>query len=506
MSNTNDSLPKADPRAQHQKTVFMGDFDDDLKVFFDSFAPMDKDTMGGRCVFETKRMTTFMQDEFQFENIQGETFADGVRAFKLGKPIENTEEGTVFHFQNEEQLYEGDRVRVQNHGEGVVNKRHPGGVVGVKLDSGKEFPRISRWALTILERVPRTDEQADVPKFSISREEILSWQSSFRAYFDENFIREHLVSKENYDYEDCQSYIMELLSGKSPNGKPAWAAKFVARISQAPIFCLFDSKIIRRKPSPDDWAHNIYCVSQPGVDFAGRNHDDEDIYRYVQNWKTLYTLDDEGKLAYPNGRDFIPNKHDVAILNESILRSDLERSTYVRLRACDEIGIQFVCETAIGCGVFAGDFIGIGAKVRHLVASSIRSVLEKETFKNIQCVIFALPIFGMIEHSNYKQFIDAFDGYSGQIPICFMDNSAHQIAYECAKRGYKASELNPADSHCVFGEYWQNMGPGTEEKFALTTAGLLTQHHAINSKFVLNEKSFVPIETKSKRFFEKSSM
>ncbi|CAF4186982.1 unnamed protein product, partial [Adineta steineri] len=36
------------------------------------------------------------------------------------------------------------------------------------------------------------------------------------------------------------------------------------------------------------------------------------------------------------------------------------------------------------------------------------------------------------------------------------------------------------DSHGVFGEYWQNRGPAVEEKLALTTLGLLVQHHLIN--------------------------
>ncbi|CAF5051995.1 unnamed protein product, partial [Rotaria sp. Silwood1] len=36
------------------------------------------------------------------------------------------------------------------------------------------------------------------------------------------------------------------------------------------------------------------------------------------------------------------------------------------------------------------------------------------------------------------------------------------------------------DSHGVFGEYWQNRGPAVEEKLALTTMGLLVQHHLIN--------------------------
>lgn len=46
----------------------------------------------------------------------------------------------------------------------------------------------------------------------------------------------------------------------------------------------------------------------------------------------------------------------------------------------------------------------------------------------------------------------------------------HKLARTAAKY-FKTSELNPADSHNIFGEYWQNLGPGTEEKLALTTAG-----------------------------------
>ncbi|CAF4078973.1 unnamed protein product, partial [Rotaria sordida] len=58
-----------------------------------------------------------------------------------------------------------------------------------------------------------------------------------------------------------------------------------------------------------------------------------------------------------------------------------------------------------------------------------------------------------------------------------------------ARQGFIVSELNPADSHGVFGEYWQNRGPAVEEKLALTTVGLLVQHHLINTE-VLNENNY----------------
>ncbi|CAF5151418.1 unnamed protein product, partial [Rotaria sp. Silwood1] len=63
-----------------------------------------------------------------------------------------------------------------------------------------------------------------------------------------------------------------------------------------------------------------------------------------------------------------------------------------------------------------------------------------------------------------------------------------------ARRGFLVSELNPADSHGVFGEYWQNRGPAVEEKLALTTVGLLVQHHLIN-KEVLNENNYRFLKT-----------
>jgi hypothetical protein len=46
-----------------------------------------------------------------------------------------------------------------------------------------------------------------------------------------------------------------------------------------------------------------------------------------------------------------------------------------------------------------------------------------------------------------------------------------------------------AIAHGVFGEYWQNRGPAVEEKLALTTVGLLVQHHLINPQ-VLDSKNY----------------
>jgi len=60
----------------------------------------------------------------------------------------------------------------------------------------------------------------------------------------------------------------------------------------------------------------------------------------------------------------------------------------------------------------------------------------------------------------------------------------HRLTVAIARYGFVVSELNPADSHGVFGEYWQNRGPAVEEKLALTTLGLLVQHHLINPEVI----------------------
>ncbi|CAF0768022.1 unnamed protein product [Adineta steineri] len=161
----------------------------------------------------------------------------------------------------------------------------------------------------------------------------------------------------------------------------------------------------------------------------------------------------------------------------------------LRLRACDEEGVQVVVETGIGLGVFSGKHIGVDTIVRTASAVAIRRVLEEDgpSYKNIRAVVFALPIFdkkrsGRRTDDTFDSFVHEFQEpqYAGLIPVLIADQDMHRLTVAIARAGFIASELNPADSHGVFGEYWQNRGPAVEEKLALTTVGLLVQHHLIN--------------------------
>jgi len=164
----------------------------------------------------------------------------------------------------------------------------------------------------------------------------------------------------------------------------------------------------------------------------------------------------------------------------------------LRLKAQDDLGIQVVVEVGLGLGVFAGDALGIGNTVRHLSALALQRVLQEETFKNIRLVVLSLPIFRKGDNYDFyeKVFSRDKEPYTGSIPVLLMDQDMHAIALAAAGAGFLVGELNPADSHGVFGEYWQNFGPGTEEKLALTTCGLLTQHHVVNPS-VMDKKSYV---------------
>jgi hypothetical protein len=165
------------------------------------------------------------------------------------------------------------------------------------------------------------------------------------------------------------------------------------------------------------------------------------------------------------------------------------RMARLRLQACDREGVQIVVETGIGLGVFAGKHIGIDEIVRALSAQAIRTVLEEDgpSYKKILAVVFALPIFDTELRDGrrqdvYQAFVDEFenDTYKGIVPVLIADQDMHRLTVYIAEAGFVVSELNPADSHGVFGEYWQNRGPAVEEKLALTTLGLLVQHHLIN--------------------------
>ncbi|CAF4439348.1 unnamed protein product, partial [Adineta steineri] len=152
---------------------------------------------------------------------------------------------------------------------------------------------------------------------------------------------------------------------------------------------------------------------------------------------------------------------------------DLIRMARLRLYACDKEKVQIVVETGIGLGVFAGKSIGIDAVVRALSAKAIRTVLEQEgpNYKYIRGVVFALPVFDSDIRNGrrddvYQAFVDEFDQskYNGCIPVLIADQDMHRLTVAITYEGFTVSELNPADSHGVFGEYWQNRGPAVEEK------------------------------------------
>ncbi|UJR14181.1 hypothetical protein I4U23_001176 [Adineta vaga] len=287
-----------------------------------------------------------------------------------------------------------------------------------------------------------------------------------------------------------KTFLRRALQGLTKSGAEAFAMKFVVRISQCPILMEFDAHLIQRELK-HDWPHRIKLVSVTGIDFAGRIHDINDITTYVANWPDVYEIDPRTGFPFVyNGRDFrIKAKAPRAQLLEQQLLADLMRMARLRLYACDKEGIQVVVETGIGLGVFAGRHIGIDARVRALSARAIRQVLEEDgaIFENIVAIVFALPIFANDLREGrrddvYQAFVDEFDRskYKGCVPVLIADQDMHRLTVWIAMSGYRVSELNPADSHGVFGEYWQNRGPAVEEKLALTTVGLLVQHHLIN--------------------------
>jgi hypothetical protein len=382
--------------------------------------PMDKTgSMSGDCDFETTQMETFLSKTFGFMNIDGKDIVQGVKAFQLGKSL---------------------------------NTMKPNNII--------RFPH----------------KVAD--SFAMSVQEIIDWQRSYAVYADKTIKG---MSKE---------FLLHALRGLSRYGEEAFRMKFVVRISQCPILMEFDARIIPREPT-ESWPNRIKLVSVTGIDFAGRIHDADDIRTYVSNWPDVYEIDPRKKLPLVyNGRDF-RRRHNGprGKLDEERVRDDLMRMARLRLRACDREKVEIVVETGIGLGVFAGRGIGIDEIVRSLSAFAIRRVLEEDgsSYRHIRGIVFALPMFDDDQQNGRRQetyhaFVDAFskDKYQGPIPVLVADQDMHRLTVAIARLGFTVSELNPADSHGVFGEYWQNRGPAVEEKLALTTMGLLVQHHLIN--------------------------
>ena len=390
--------------------------------------PMDKrGPMSGHCDPETTQMERFLSREFGFENIPHQYIVDGVKSFRLNNNPDTLDPKKVI-----------------------------------------EFPKPSN------------------SSFKMQVGEILRWQSSYAVYADRRI-----------SGMDAK-FLCRALQGLSTDGEEAFRMKFVVRISTSPILMEFDARVIKRELH-EDWPHLIKLVSVTGIDFAGRKHDVNDILYYIANWKDIYGIDSRSGIPHPyNGRDFVCQPTFPAPkLHLQLIIGDLMRMARLRLLACDNEGVQVVVETGIGLGVFAGRSIGIDATIRSLSATAVKTVLEEDgsTYKNIRAVVFALPIFGFDRNNQpvrdtYHDFCDEFETqYKGPIPVLIADQDMHRLTVAIARQGFRVSQLNPADSHGVFGEYWQNRGPAVEEKLALTTLGLLVQHHLINPE-VVNLKKY----------------
>jgi hypothetical protein len=391
--------------------------------------PMDKNgPMSGKCEEQTYQMENFLTQTFGFRNIPRKCIVQGVKSFQLDKPPHSMNPETVICFPSN-----------------------------------------------------------STSSFEMTIKEIVEWQNSYRVYAGK------LIPGMD------KTFLYHALKGESQDGEEAFRMKFVIRVSTCPILMDFDAKIIPRELN-DEWPRRIKLVSVTGIDFAGRKHDVNDILYYVYNWRDVYEVDrSQEKPALANERDFSRKRgKPKGELREDRLLDDLTYMAKLRLLACDAEGVQIVVETGIGLGVFAGEQIGIDGKVRITSALAIRRVLEEDgpSYRTIRAIVFALPIIDVsktTEHINdtFSEFVQQFQEpqYKGNIPVLIADQDMHRLTVAIARQGFIVSELNPADSHGVFGEYWQNRGPAVEEKLALTTLGLLVQHHLINPN-VLDQKNY----------------
>ncbi|CAF4250731.1 unnamed protein product [Rotaria sp. Silwood2] len=418
--------PRRTPRAAYPSQIFgidkhtRKDVRDLLEYLGHNLPIMNKHgPMSGQCIPETDQMENFLRQNFGFRNIEGKYIVSGVRAFEIRTPVQKMNLTTKIYFP---------------------------------------------------------DKQSNA--FVMIVDEILKWQSSFAVYADRTI--------QGMD----KGFLYQALQGKSKNGNEAFRMKFVVRISDCPILMKFDAEILSRSLA-DNWPNLIKLVSVTGIDFAGRKHDVDDITTYITNWREVLEVDrSTGMPAVFHGRDFYPlRSHPPVKLDTKHVFDDLMKMVRIRLRACDMEKVQIVVETGIGLGVFAGKHLGIDDQIRKLSAYAARYVLQKEgsTFTNIRAIVFALPIFSKDSSGHrlpdtYDDFVNEFstNNYSGPIPVLIVDQDMHELTVIIAGQGFRVSQLNPADSHGVFGEYWQNHGPAVEEKLALTTLGLLVQHHLIN--------------------------
>ncbi|OLP89897.1 DNA mismatch repair protein MutS [Symbiodinium microadriaticum] len=251
--------------------------------------------------------------------------------------------------------------------------------------------------------------------------------------------------------------------------------KFAIRCSKNPVIMRFDGRVVPREIG-DPVSSRIHLVSVCGIDFASRVHDHVDLTHYIKNWKEVYCFDDEGVPYVRHGRDF-ELSGTFAQLNVSKTLIDLKKMCRLRLKAQDDLGIQVVVEVGLGLGVFAGDALGIGN-----TALALQRVLQEETFKNIRLVVLSLPIFRKGDNYDFyeKVFSRDKEPYTGSIPVLLMD----QVLAELRTR-YRGSAGFCSRARFVY------------EKLALTTCGLLTQHHdaslllQVVNPSVMDKKSYV---------------
>jgi hypothetical protein len=407
---------------------------DSLFEYLKYLQPMDKHgPMSSRCRPEMDQMERFLSQTFGFKNISEKYILPDVRSFQLDRPPHSMDPETVIYFPS-----------------GYTNS------------------------------------------FAMTVEEIIKWQRSYVVYADKNI---KSMNKE---------FLYRALQGQIEDGEVAFRMKFVVRISTCPILMDFDTKVISRKLD-EDWPNRIKLVSTTGINFAGRKHDIGDILYYISNWKNVFDIDPKtGLPLLYNGKDFYRKVNGPqAKLYEERVRGSLIRMARLRLRACDEEGVQIVVETGIGLGLAAGNNLGIDGKVRALSAEAIRTVLQQHgpSYKNIRAIVFALPMFNKTRlnqpiRNPFEDFVDEFrkSQYNGPIPVLIADQDMHRLTVAIARYGFTVSELTPADSHSVFGGYWQKDGSNVEEKVALTTLGLLVQHHLSNLEILnLNKYHFLEI-------------
>jgi len=266
---------------------------------------MNKRVMGGACKPQTDRMVSFMTDSFGFHAVPG-TFVPGVRKFELSESPDKAEPDTQYTFC--------DRAK----------------------HSHKPAPHAKS-------------------KFVMTAEEIRKWQSTFRVFFAEDM----------YEGEAGKDMLMKSLRGQSAAGAEAYRMKFAARISMNPVLCTFDAEVIPRAVN-DRVLERIVLVSMSGVDFAGREHDVDDIRTFIANWRDVYVpwvwrhrlptvvpsllvwcfssfhVDRHGeKPIVFNGRDFAPiRNHPRPIVKAKELVETLMKMARIRLRALDALGVK----------------------------------------------------------------------------------------------------------------------------------------------------------------------